>query len=83
MCVCVCVCLSVCPTVLQPRSEMLATYALCGFSDLVALGMMTTALCTVAPQQRQVILKVAPRALISGVMACLLTAAMAGLVAVD
>ncbi|KAL8586206.1 hypothetical protein ACOMHN_021473 [Nucella lapillus] len=67
--------------VISPRSEMLSTYALCGFSDLVALGMMTAALSTVAPSRRHHILQVAPRALVSGVMACLLTAAMAGLVA--
>ncbi|XP_076444108.1 solute carrier family 28 member 3-like [Babylonia areolata] len=69
--------------VISPRSEMLATYALCGFSDLVALGMMSTALSTVAPSRRRHILQVAPRALVSGIMACLLTAAMAGLVAED
>ncbi|XP_070182912.1 sodium/nucleoside cotransporter 1-like, partial [Littorina saxatilis] len=67
--------------VILPRSEMLATYALCGFSDLVALGIMSAALSTVAPVRRHDILQVAPRALISGVVACLLTAAMAGLVA--
>nr|KAG5697778.1 hypothetical protein BaRGS_026735 [Batillaria attramentaria] len=65
--------------VISPRSETLATYALCGFSDLVALGMMTAALSTVAPSRRPHVLQVAPRALITGITACLLTAAMAGL----
>ena len=59
---------------------MLATFALCGFSDLVALGMMCSALGSLDITRRQDVLEVAPRALISGIVACLLTAAMAGLV---
>lgn len=62
---------------------MLATYALCGFSDFVALGIMMAALSTVAPSRRPDVLKVGPRALVSGIVACLLTAAVAGVVADD
>lgn len=59
---------------------MLATYALCGFSDMVSLGIMMAALSAVAPSRRQCIMKVGPRALVAGIVSCLLTAAVAGLV---
>lgn len=64
---------------ISERSATIATYALCGFSDLVALGIMIGAFSAVAPTRRRDFLRVAPRALVSGVTACFLTAAMAGL----
>ncbi|GFR74710.1 solute carrier family 28 member 3 [Elysia marginata] len=64
---------------ISERSAIIATYALCGFSDLVALGIMIGAFSAVAPSRRRDFLRVAPRALVSGVAACFLTAAMAGL----
>ena len=63
----------------QPHSEMITTYALCGFSNVVALGIMIGALTAVMPSRKQDIVNVAFRALISGCMACFLTACVAGL----
>ncbi|RUS81030.1 hypothetical protein EGW08_011196 [Elysia chlorotica] len=64
---------------ISERSTTIATYALCGFSDLVALGIMVGAFSAVAPSRRRDFLQVAPRALVAGITACFLTAAMAGL----
>jgi len=57
---------------------MVATYALFGFSNVVALGIMIGALSAVAPDRKRDILHVAVRALISGCMACFMTACVAG-----
>jgi nucleoside permease NupC len=57
---------------------MIATYALCGFSNVVALGIMIGALCAVVPDRKQDIMKVSVRALISGSMACFMTACISG-----
>ncbi|XP_005089805.1 solute carrier family 28 member 3 [Aplysia californica] len=65
--------------VMSERSATIATYALCGFSDLLALGMMVGALTAVTSHRKRDVIDVAPRALFSGVMACFLTAAMSGL----
>lgn len=65
--------------VISEHSEMIATYALCGFSNVVALGIMIGALTAVVPDRKQDILKVAFRALLSGCMACFMTACIAGL----
>ncbi|KAL4233365.1 hypothetical protein ACF0H5_008047 [Mactra antiquata] len=65
--------------VISPHSEMVATYALCGFSNVVALGIMIGALAAVAPKRKKDILRVSIRALIAGCMACFMTACIAGL----
>ncbi|ESP05201.1 hypothetical protein LOTGIDRAFT_103137, partial [Lottia gigantea] len=65
-------------TRISKRSEMIATYAICGFSDFVALGIMVAALTSIDPSRKNEILKCGPRALVSGIMACFMTACMAG-----
>ena len=62
----------------QPHSEMIATYALCGFSNVVALGIAIGAYAVAAPTRKNDITTVAWRALISGCMACFMTACVAG-----
>ena len=62
----------------QPHSEMIATYALCGFSNVVALGIMIGALTAAAPSRKEDIIKVSWWALIAGCMACFMTACVAG-----
>ncbi|XP_060068832.1 solute carrier family 28 member 3-like [Ylistrum balloti] len=65
--------------VMSARSEVITTYALCGFSNVTALGIMIGALTAVAPSRKEDIVKVSFRALISGCMACFITACVAGL----
>ncbi|XP_045196631.2 solute carrier family 28 member 3-like [Mercenaria mercenaria] len=65
--------------IISEHSEMIATYALCGFSNIVALGIMIGALIAVVPDRKQDIMNVAFRALISGSMACFMTACISGL----
>eukprot|EP00095_Tigriopus_kingsejongensis_P010304 maker-scaffold148_size310697-snap-gene-1.22 protein:Tk10304 transcript:maker-scaffold148_size310697-snap-gene-1.22-mRNA-1 annotation:"hypothetical protein DAPPUDRAFT_22032" len=65
-------------TQLQDRSRVIATYALCGFSNLASVGILVAALSSMAPSRRGDIASVAVRALVSGSLACFMTACVAG-----
>ncbi|CAG0891493.1 unnamed protein product [Darwinula stevensoni] len=63
---------------LSNRSVSIATYALCGFSNLASLGMMVAMLAALMPHRRHVTSKLAFRSFVAGSMACFLTASVAG-----
>lgn len=60
------------------RSEIIATYALCGFANFSSLGITLGALCPMAPSRRSDLAEVVLRALLGGIIACLITASVAG-----
>eukprot|EP00062_Callorhinchus_milii_P020782 gi/632976858/ref/XP_007905023.1/ PREDICTED: solute carrier family 28 member 3 [Callorhinchus milii] len=64
---------------LSIRSETIATYALCGFSNFGSLGILVGVLVSMAPQRSADITEVSVRALIAGTIACFMTACIAGL----
>ncbi|VDP02923.1 unnamed protein product [Heligmosomoides polygyrus] len=53
---------------------MIATYALCGFSNLSTIGIAMGVLGGMAPSKRHILAKIAFRALISGCICCFYTA---------
>lgn len=57
---------------------MIATYALCGYSNFGAIAISIGSLIPLAPSQRKVITEVAFRAFIAGSATCFLTACIAG-----
>ncbi|KAA8592158.1 hypothetical protein FQN60_017613, partial [Etheostoma spectabile] len=61
------------------HSETIATYALCGFSNLASLGMSIGALSSLAPDRRADISSCAFRSLIAGSVSCFMTACIAGM----
>lgn len=63
---------------LSPRTALIMTYALCGFANFSSIGILTGGLVAIAPSRREDILKLAPRALISGTLATLMTGAAVG-----
>jgi nucleoside permease NupC len=63
---------------LSRRSTIIATYALCGFSNPASVGIQISAFSTLAPERRQDFARLAFRAYIAGSMACFLTACVAG-----
>ncbi|CAG0891715.1 unnamed protein product, partial [Darwinula stevensoni] len=65
-------------SILSERSEIIATYALCGFANLGSIGILMGALSGLIPERRSEISKLVVRAMIAGNMACLLTACVAG-----
>ena len=64
--------------VFQKRSEVIATYALCGFSNIGSIGIQLGALGAMAPSRKGDLSKVAMRAMIAGNVACFMTACIAG-----
>ncbi|XP_063769863.1 solute carrier family 28 member 3 isoform X2 [Pseudophryne corroboree] len=61
------------------RSEVLATYALCGFANFGSLGITIGGLSSMAPSRKSDIAAGAIRAMIAGTVACFMTACIAGI----
>ena len=66
------------PEALSARSRLILTYALCGFANLGSLGIMVGGLTTLVPERRADIIEMAPKAVLVGLMATLLSAAVVG-----
>eukprot|EP00057_Strongylocentrotus_purpuratus_P007004 XP_011661478.1 PREDICTED: solute carrier family 28 member 3 [Strongylocentrotus purpuratus] len=62
---------------LSVRSEVIATYALCGFANIGSVGIVLGALGPMAPSRKGDLAAVAIRALIAGTVACFMTACIA------
>ncbi|XP_046568310.1 solute carrier family 28 member 3-like [Haliotis rubra] len=65
--------------ILEKRSEVLGTYALCGLNHIGAVGVAMGTLIALCPERRTTITKYVLRANITGQMACFMTACIAGL----
>ncbi|TAQ89179.1 hypothetical protein B7494_g2491 [Chlorociboria aeruginascens] len=63
---------------LSPRSRLIATYALCGFGNISSIGIQTGVLSQLAPGRSGAVAKVALSALITGIIATLSSASIAG-----
>lgn len=63
---------------MSPRTRLIMTYAVCGFANFSSVGILIGGLIAVAPSRREDILNLAPRALISGTLATLMTGAVIG-----
>uniref|UniRef100_A0A8C3NW89 Sodium/nucleoside cotransporter n=1 Tax=Cyanoderma ruficeps TaxID=181631 RepID=A0A8C3NW89_9PASS len=59
------------------RSEVIATYALCGFANFGSLGLVIGGLTSIAPSKKKEIADSAFRAMIAGTAACFMTACVA------
>ncbi len=63
---------------LSERSRFILTYALCGFANLGSLGILVGGLGTMAPDRRAEIVELAPKSVLIGFLATLLSAALIG-----
>ncbi|KNC80388.1 hypothetical protein SARC_07245 [Sphaeroforma arctica JP610] len=68
---------------ISERSELIATYALCGFANVGSMGIMLGGLTPLAPHRSTDFAKVVPWALVSGTIACFTTACVAGFLISD
>uniref|UniRef100_T1J659 Sodium/nucleoside cotransporter n=1 Tax=Strigamia maritima TaxID=126957 RepID=T1J659_STRMM len=68
---------------LSYRSQMIATYALCGFSNFGSIGIMIGGFGAMVPERLSDITSLALRAMIAGSAACFLTACVAGTIMED
>jgi CNT family concentrative nucleoside transporter len=62
-----------------PRSPVLASYALCGFTHVASIAIFVGGISALAPGQTRTLSQIAWRAFLAATLACLLTAAMAGI----
>ena len=64
---------------IEPRSAVIAAYALCGFTHLPSLAIYVGGAVALAPNRKSDIAAIAWKALLIATLACLLTGAIAGL----
>ncbi|XP_078000195.1 solute carrier family 28 member 3-like [Glandiceps talaboti] len=61
------------------RSEVIATYILCGFDNLSSIGIQLGGLIPLAPSRRADLASIGTRALVAGTITCFMTACVAGM----
>ncbi|MBL9172819.1 MAG: hypothetical protein JNL10_04730 [Verrucomicrobiales bacterium] len=64
---------------LDPRSYTLATYALCGFANFGSVAIQIGGIGALAPSRRGDLAQLGIRAMVAGLIACYLTACVAGI----
>ncbi len=64
---------------LSERTTIIATYALCGFSNLGSIGIQIGGLSAIALNRQQDLARLGLRAMIAGSLACFLTACVTGM----
>ena len=63
---------------LQPRSVIIATYALCGFAHFASVAIFVGGTAAIVPERKKDLAQVAWRALLAATLACFMTACIAG-----
>lgn len=64
---------------LSPRSELIMTYAMCGFANFGSLGIMLGGLGAMAPERRDEIVALGLKSIVSGTIATCMTGAIVGI----
>ena len=63
---------------IEPRSRVLATYALCGFANMGSVAIQIGGIGGLAPGRRQDLARLGLRSMVGGLLACYMTACVAG-----
>jgi concentrative nucleoside transporter, CNT family len=63
--------------VLDPKSLIIVTYALCGFSNFASIGIQIGGISALAPNKRQELTELGFKAMVGGTIACFMTAIIA------
>lgn len=61
------------------RTQLILTYALCGFSNIASIGIQIGGIGALAPEKRGELAQLGVKALIGGSVACFMTACVAGM----
>ncbi len=64
---------------LSERSAVIATYSLCGFANISSIGIQIGGIGSLAPDRRSDLVRLGPRAMLAGAMACWMTGDIAGM----
>ncbi|MBM4395527.1 MAG: NupC/NupG family nucleoside CNT transporter [Deltaproteobacteria bacterium] len=65
--------------VISERAQVIATYALCGFSNVASIGIQIGGIGAMAPSRQADLARVGLRAMVAGSIACFMTACIAGI----
>jgi CNT family concentrative nucleoside transporter len=68
-------------TISDPKSILIATYALCGFANFASIGIQIGGISQLAPNQRRNLTELGLKALLGGTIACLMCGCIAGALA--
>jgi len=63
---------------LSPKSIVIATYALCGFSNFSSIAIQVGGIGSIAPNQQSELSRLGMKALLAASLACMMTASIAG-----
>lgn len=63
---------------MSERSIIMATYSMCGFANLGSIGIQIGGIGSLAPERRGDLVRLGPRAMLGGAMACWMTGTIAG-----
>lgn len=63
----------------EPRSALIATYALCGFAHVASLAIFVGGTAAIVPERAKDLASVGVRALVAATLACLMTGCVAGI----
>ena len=66
---------------LDPKSALVASYALCGFANFGSIGIQVGGIGSLIPERRHELAKLGLRAMLAGTMANFMSACIAGLIA--
>jgi CNT family concentrative nucleoside transporter len=64
--------------IINPKSILITTYALCGFANFASIGIQIGGISQLAPNQRKNLTELGLKALLGGTIACLMCACIAG-----
>jgi CNT family concentrative nucleoside transporter len=64
---------------ISPRAAVIASYALCGFANFGSLAILLGGITGLAPTRRAEVARLGLRSIVSGSLACFMTACVAGL----
>ena len=64
---------------ISERAKIIATYALCGFSNIGSIGIIIGGISAIAPSRQSDLARLGIRALIAGSIACFMTACITGI----
>jgi CNT family concentrative nucleoside transporter len=67
------------PEWISARSRIIVSYALCGFANFSSIGIQIGGYTSLAPERRADFARIAPRAMLAGLLATSLVACVAGL----
>lgn len=68
---------------LSARGKVIATYAICGFSNPGSIGILVSTMSALVPEKKENVTRLVFRAFVGGALVCFMTACIAGILTTD